>query len=242
MSAVVILPTTGSPVVKKAIESVLEQTYPTKCYIVCDGHENMDKTLNVVEDYTDNTLMRFCCIPDNVGANGYYGHRIYAAFSHLVNEDYVLFLDQDCWFDKDHVQTCVDIIKAEELDWSYSLRKIYDKDGNYICEDNCESLGKWQAWTSNGGKPIHHIDTNTYCVKKEVLVRVASIWYGGWGQDRVFFAALSRYFHNFDCTKKHTVNYRLAGNLGSVTKEFFERGNKVMLDSYNGYLPWQTNP
>ena len=33
MSATVIIPTTGAPEVRNAIESVLKQTYPTTCYI-----------------------------------------------------------------------------------------------------------------------------------------------------------------------------------------------------------------
>ena len=37
MSATVIIPTTGSPELRKAIDSVLKQTYPTTCYVVSDG-------------------------------------------------------------------------------------------------------------------------------------------------------------------------------------------------------------
>ena len=39
MTATVIIPTTGAPPVHEAIKSVLNQTYDTKCYIVCDGPE-----------------------------------------------------------------------------------------------------------------------------------------------------------------------------------------------------------
>ena len=45
MSATVIIPTTGSPEVKTAVESVLNQSHPTECYVVIDGDEHMDKTL-----------------------------------------------------------------------------------------------------------------------------------------------------------------------------------------------------
>jgi hypothetical protein len=37
MSATVIIPTTGSPEVRQAIESVLDQSHTTKCYVVVDG-------------------------------------------------------------------------------------------------------------------------------------------------------------------------------------------------------------
>jgi hypothetical protein len=173
-------------------------------------------------------------LPENVGANGFYGHRVYAAFSHLVNEDYVSFLDQDCWFEPNHIQSCVDTIQKNNLEWTYSLRKITDKEGNFLCNDDCESLGKWQAWTN-----VHHVDTNTYCVRRDVLIRLASAWHGGWGQDRIFFHTIASHFKEWDCTKDYTVNYMLDGNQGSVSKEFFDQGNKVMYDFYKGKLPWR---
>ena len=234
MSAVVILPTTGAPEVRPAIESVLNQTYQTKLYLVCDGEQFKGKVKTIADDYLGNPNFRVCYLPDNVGANGFYGHRVYAAFSHLVNEDYVFFLDQDCWLDNDHVSSSIEKLKKDDLEWVYSLRKITDKDGNYLLNDDCESLGKWPAWTNT-----HLIDTNGYCVRRDILIRLASAWHGGWGQDRVFFNVISSNFKKWDCTNKYTVNYRLAGNEGSVTKEFFEQGNKVMNEYYKGKLPWK---
>jgi len=50
---------------------------------------------------------------------------------------------------------------------------------------------------------------------------------------------MTRHFTNFGCTGKYTVNYRLAGNEGSVRKEFFEFGNEQMKKQYNGVYPWR---
>jgi len=233
MTATVIIPTTGTPELRKAIESVLNQTYPTTCYVVCDGDQYTGRTKVIVDDYLSNKNLKLCILPINVGANGFYGHRVYASFTHLIDTEYVLYLDQDCWFDENHVQTCVDTINSKNLDWSYSLRKIVDKDGLYICNDDCESLGKWKCF-----QDYHHIDTNNYCIKTSVAIRLASAWHGGWGQDRVFFNALSTHFKKFDCTGKYTTNYRLAGNDGSVKDTFFEFGNNVMNERFKGKLPW----
>ena len=41
MSATVIIPTTGDPMVRQAIESVLNQSYPTTCYLVGDGADDV---------------------------------------------------------------------------------------------------------------------------------------------------------------------------------------------------------
>lgn len=234
MSAVVIIPTTGSPEVHIAIKSVLNQSYKTKCYLICDGEQFKGKVKVIADQYLGNPNFEVCYLPDNVGANGFYGHRIYAAFSHLVNEDYVLFLDQDNSFHTVHVESCIKTIQEHNLEWSYSLRKIVDKTGNFLCDDDCESLGKWQAWTN-----VNHIDTNSYCIRRDVLIKLASAWHGGWGQDRVFLHTLASHFKKWDCTKQYTVNYRLDGNPGSVTKEFFEQGNSIMNDQYKGKLPWK---
>jgi hypothetical protein len=237
MSATVIIPTTGSPEVVKAIESVIEQSYTdTTAYVVIDGMEHFQKTamLLLKHKLNEHPRIKTCTLPINVGANGFYGHRVYAAFTHLINSKYVLYLDQDNWFDHDHVKTCIKNIETRKLDWAYSLRTICDKDGNQLVNDNCESLGKWPVFSGD----YHHIDTNCYCIKTEVAIKLAQVWHGGWGQDRHWFNTLATYFPNYDTTSKYTVNYRLAGNEGSVKKEFFEHGNKIMNEQYNGNFPW----
>jgi glycosyltransferase involved in cell wall biosynthesis len=234
MSATVIIPTTGAPEVKTAIESVINQTYPTTCYVVVDGPAFLHETNSILKKYVDSIIV--CYLPFNVGARGFYGHRIYAAFTHLLDTEYVMYLDQDNWMDPDHVQTCIDTIKQNNLDWCHSLRKIYDKDGQYVCRDDCESLGKWKTYHG-----MNHVDTNTYCIKTEIAVKLAQAWHGGWGQDRVFLSAMSQHFPNFDCSGKYTLNYRVDGGGGSVTADFFTNGNRIMNEKYNGEFPWNKN-
>jgi glycosyltransferase involved in cell wall biosynthesis len=234
MSATVIMPTTGSPELEDAVDSVLKQSYETKCYVVADGVQSHSKTRIITDNFLSRKNLEKCFLPINVGANGFYGHRVYAAFTHLIDTDYVLYLDQDCWFEPDHVEKCIKTIEENDLDWSYSLRKICDKDGNYICNDDCESLGKWQTYHG-----VNHIDTNCYCIKTSVAIKLAQVWHGGWGQDRVFLSVLAQHFPKFDCTGYYTVNYRVDGNPGSVNAEFFHHGNEVMKQKYNGVFPWQ---
>jgi hypothetical protein len=234
MSATVIIPTTGSPEVVDAIESVLAQTYKdTTCYLVCDGEQYYGKVKVIASEYGNR--IKTCYLPINVGANGFYGHRVYAAFSHLINTDYILYLDQDNWMDGNHVKDCIETIEKNNLDWSYSLRKIKDIDGKDIALDNCESLGKWPVFSGD----YNHIDTNCYCLRTNITVKLCQVWHGGWGQDRVWFQALQQYFPRYDTTGKYSLNYRIGGNEGSVKKEFFEYGNAIMNQKYNGNLPWR---
>ena len=92
MSATVIIPTTGSLELKDAVGSVLAQTYESTCYIVSDGPKSHSRTRYYTDDFLYRKNMERCYLPINVGANGFYGHRVYAAFTHLIDTDYVLYL------------------------------------------------------------------------------------------------------------------------------------------------------
>ena len=233
MTTTVIIPTTGSPEVKQAIESVINQSHPTTCYVVVDGEKFYDRSKEILKSFDPN-IVKVCYLPLNVGANGFYGHRVYAAFTHLINTKYVLYLDQDNWLEPNHVEECVKTIESENLDWCYSLRNIYNKDSKFVCQDNCESLGKWNTFEGRD-----HIDTNVYCLKSEIAIRLSSVWHGGWGQDRVFYSAIKQHFTKYNCSGKYTVNYRVDGGEGSVKSDFFIYGNKIMNDLYNGNFPWK---
>jgi hypothetical protein len=144
-------------------------------------------------------------------------------------------LDEDNWFEPCHIEKLVKKIE-EGNDWAYSLRKIYDKDGKYICDDNCESLGKWPVYFNDS---VFHIDTSCFAVRRDIAVRVGHSWYGQWGADRQFFSAISKAFPKFDCTNAHTACYRLDGNPNSVNKDFFDQGNEVNEKKYHGQFPWK---
>ena len=96
MRALVITPTTGAPELVDAIKSVSTQTYTDVDHlIVCDGEKFKVQTDCIVNKVCEGSGAQVCYLPYNTGGNGFYGHRIMAAFSHLVNHDVVLFLDQD---------------------------------------------------------------------------------------------------------------------------------------------------
>lgn len=235
-SAAIIIATTGAPDVRSAIQSALAQTHSLiRVWVVVDGPEFLEaftSSTSGLELLDANVVV----LPENVGMNGFYGHRIYAAFTHLVNAEYVLYLDQDNWLDAEHVATMVETIEKENLDWCYALRKICDKSGSFLLNDDCESLGAWPAWTNT-----KLVDTSAYCLRHEVAVRIASLWHGKWGQDRVVFSALSQQFPKFHCTGRYTVNYRLGENPGLATSEFFEKGNAIMQQRYPAGFPWRAS-
>ena len=230
----VVTPTIASKHLDQCLQSVNNQTYKNLThYIFIDGSQYEEQTKQILVR-SPKVWQKTIKLEENVG-KGWYGHRVYAACSFLVNADVIVYLDEDNWFEPCHIQKLVDKIN-EGNDWAYSLRKIYDKEGNYLCDDNCESLGKWPVYFN---KDTHHIDTSSFAVKRDVAVQIGHAWYGQWGADRMFFSNLSKFFPKFDCTNAHTLSYRLDGNPNSVTKEFFNEGNNINEKKYHGQFPWK---
>ena len=232
----VITPTIGSPKLIDAIESVKSQTYKCKHLVVVDGPEHLSNASSVF--YRDTN---YVVSPENTGKTGgnFYGHRIYAAYPHLINSDYILFLDEDNWYEPDHVASLIETIEKKNLDFSYSLRKIHGPDKTFLCEDNCESLGKWPIFLSRGSQfgNQYLIDTSSFCFKRDFIQKSCHLWHSGWGGDRAYLHHV-RDHAKFDTNGRHTLCYRLDGNPNSVTKEFFEEGNKSQIEYYGGRFPW----
>lgn len=239
----IITPTTGSTDLLEAIASIKNQNYNNyKHLIVIDGlkfQDNFSK-LNIKED--DN--LKIIQLHENTGGGGFYGHRIYAGFSHLVNSKYISFLDQDNTYDEDHLSSCIETLESvQQLNWVYSLRKIIDSNNTILAFDNCESLGHWPTWNSivhNSQNPLFHIDTSAYFFKSEFIKDHASNWHYGYGGDRFFYETIRKKISplSYACTKKYSLNYRLAGNANSVSLDFFTAGNEFYSNMYGNQLPW----
>ena len=231
MKVAVVTPTIASDLLEQCVSSVDNQTYKDLThYIFIDGCQYEPKAREIL---VGSSKTRMIELEENVG-KGWYGHRVYAACSFLVNADIICYLDEDNWYEPNHVEELVKAIQTG-AQWAYSLRKIYDKHGNYICDDNCESLGKWPIYFNNDA---YHIDTSSFAVRRDVAVNIGHAWYGQWGADRQFFSNLKKFFPNFECTGNHSLCYRLDGNANSVKKDFFEDGNKYTKEKYQGNYPW----
>ena len=232
MKVAVVTPTIASEHLAKCIDSVDKQTYEDLThYIFIDGCQYEPKAREIL---VGSSKTRMIELEENVG-KGWYGHRVYAACSFLVNADVICYLDEDNFLDPNHVESVVKKLEEGD-DWVYSLRKVVDKNGKFLCEDNCESLGKWPVYFN---PEVHHIDTSCFAVRRDVAVRIGHAWYGQWGADRQFFNALKTNFTNYGCTNTNSVAYRLDGNANSVTEEFFTKGNDLQKVKYNGEFPWK---
>jgi hypothetical protein len=163
----------------------------------------------------------------------------------LVNESIVCFLDDDNWFEPTHVADHFKNLVQNHV--SYSLRNIYTDDKQFLCQDNCESLGDWPVWNGrtygHQNADHYHMDTSAYAFRREFLVSFGHHWYGGYGQDRQFWRIVRELKKNgcmAETTGKYTLNYRLGSTETSASADFFKVGNQVTKqewDPHGGY-PW----
>jgi glycosyltransferase involved in cell wall biosynthesis len=244
-SAVVIVATVGKPTLKRTIESIFSQTYDdVTCLVVVDGPEFYSAVSDVLERLSDDHFDRiqYVALRQNTGANGFVCHRIYGAMPMLVNQDFVLYCDDDNWYDPDHVKNLVHACIENDAAWSHSFRNIY-KDGEFICRDECESLGQWPVWYGEH----HHVDTNCYCLRRELAVSLAPRWHKSRivdgkvqpSADTEICNYLIRSQPDFVTVPKFTVNYELGSWALSPKPEFFAQGNAAMSAKYGAKLPWE---
>lgn len=243
MKTLIITPTTGIPELVDALTSVKEQELPkgwtVEHMVVVDGPEFVDATIQRLEEAGVREDVLFMALPYNTGGQGFYGHKIYASTPQLAmpDVDYIMFLDEDNWYTPNHVAETVSFTKANDLDFGYSLRSFYNRDGSFYSQDNCASLGKWKIWDEGG---YHLIDTGAYCFKREFIARYSSLWNMGWGVD-INFIEVTRSFAKYDCTKLRTFCYRLGAEDSAKYKderEFIDSSNAYAAAKYGGKYPW----
>jgi len=246
MKVSIITATIGKTQLANCIESVRNQTYKNiEHIVVVDGKEhwkNADEILTAVEFPVNGPQENLIVLPYSTGKDRFNGHRIYGAFTYLANGDFVFWLDDDNSIEPNHVESLVKLVTENKLDWAYSLRKIVDDNDNVICNDDCESLGKWKSVLND-----HFVDVNCFFLRKDIAVSVSSIWNrkarepGVMEVDRALTAVLMHEQNKlkFDTNNDYTVRYRVGSTGISVKKEFFIEGNKKMKAVYKGELPWK---
>jgi glycosyltransferase involved in cell wall biosynthesis len=233
----VITPTTGSHQLYNVLASVNNQTYSNiEHIVVADGPQYS----NVTQGMLEGSQALLIQLPYNTGHSQYNGHRIYGAMSYIANGDYLCFLDQDNWYENNHIESLVDVIQQGN-DWAYSLRKIVSQEGRYICNDDCESLGKWNSVIND-----KFIDVNCFMIPKMAAINFSPYWYRRARHpqeqpevDRILSPFMIQNFQKFDTTGEYTVNYRVASRADSVQDVFFIKGNEVMKQRMNGEYPWR---
>jgi hypothetical protein len=229
----VVTSTIGRDCLMEAIESVARQTRPARHYIFIDGPEVEEKARNVIEqsNLAENTTI--IPLPNNTGKNMYTCSRINAMAAYMITEDVILFLDDDNWYEEDHVETVVGLMEKFNLDWSCSLRNIVEDDGSFACADECESLGLLK---NHAGQ--YHVDTSCLALRTDIAQKMASFWQHQKWMDRVVLRAIVEAKFKGGCTGKATMNYRLSKDgLGNMPGNNFKVLSQRMIE-LNPTRPW----
>ena len=223
LSVAVVTATTGRQSLVRAIESVKNQTYPCRHYVFVDGMFDVP-----AEAYGHG--VNFIQLPVSTGSNGYMNAGIIAASAYLVPDDLICWLDDDNWFEPEHVESLLTAIEGKS--YAYSLRKLVTQDGQFFANDDWESLG-------------HHgehglIDVNCYLMSRALAVQIAPAWYqqqdGYMVGDRYMFASLKANNIPYGTSGKYTVNYTLGAK--KDLRAWFRQGNAMNYNRYDGQYPW----
>ena len=230
----IVTATTCTPYLRQNINSVAAQTYENiQHLVVIDGKHHADKL-----DYDIDADV--ITLPYATGTEQYNGHRIYGAATYLAKGDYIIYLDEDNWLEPNHVESLVSLNVKDDA-FGCSLRKITDMEGNYICNDDCESLGNWESVIKD-----YFVDVNCFFLHKRMALQLSPIWYRRARHpedqpevDRALTFVLRQ--NKIQClvTGEYTVNYRAGNRADSVQAQFFLQGNKMMYEKYGGEFPWR---
>ena len=225
----VITSSLGRSELRQCVQSVQAQELPcVEHLIVADGPRAREAVRQVARDFEYKHPIHVIELPYNVGHSGYNGHRVFGSMPYLCESDYISLLDDDNWLDPEHLLDMMRVVNKQSLDGSFSLRTIHDKDGTYLRDDACESLGNFTP--SILAPDDWFCDTSTMLVGRDLAIQLAPLWNsrfrsGGLEADRAFSRAFLK--HNVVGVPRHSLHYRLGGGEGSVTQDFFRRGNQV---------------
>jgi hypothetical protein len=138
----------------------------------------------------------------------YFGGALKTLLSYAANSRYVAYLDDDNWYEPDHVATMLQAIQGKA--WGFSLRNFIDSGSQeFLCADTWESVGPGQGVyaKAQGG----FVDTNCYVIDTQICSDVFPEWAmtrfaGGTGGDRQVLRRLRD--RPWGTNGAHTVNYR----------------------------------
>lgn len=219
----VVTATTGRDTLAKTIESVRQQTVSCTHYVFVDGVEWPEFVRTQDQD------VKWCRLPVKTGGNGIMNGGVLAASPFLVAEPMIAWLDDDNWFEPDHIEK---LLKAKgQKPYAYTLRKLVNVDGSFFDYDDCESLGPWTKF----------IDANCYLIDRSIAMQTSFLWMQTTGTlnvgDRHLYQALEQNKVEFGATGEYTLNYRL--NEKRDLRSFFFENNIKVRAQFPDALPWR---
>lgn len=161
---------------------------------------------------------------------------VFAAAPFLTRSDWIFYLDDDNFFDPNHVESVMRFATENALEWAYSLRRFVDKAGNAVCDDDWSSLGHWPIH----GTDQHVVDNSCYAVSRRLAQRFATAWTAmPYIADRCFYMALKESGAKHGCTGLSTVNYRTGTGTAPDNAALYLRSAEIARAAKPDGFPWR---
>jgi hypothetical protein len=224
MDAAVVIPTVLRPYLTQAMHSIFAQRFPGRIHILV-GIDAMRGDLSVIDEACA-TRPGNCAVQifwpgysTSVRNGGLMppgdGGALRAMLTYLANSPYVAYLDDDNWWDPDHLYQ---IRRAmDDAEWAFALRWfVHPVTRRPVCVDTWESVGPGQGiFNKNFGG---FVDPSCLMINKVACPFAAHHWNfplkaDPMSADRSVFAFLSRH-HKPKGTGRPTVFYALNLNDG----------------------------
>lgn len=238
MTVTVITSTIGRPELRQCIESVRAQTHKASHFVFVNGPKYHASARLVLQDFPEVTAFY---LPEETGDYGTGGSMadVFAAAPFLTRSDWIFYLDDDNFYEPSHIESLMAFAKANDLKWAYSLRKLIEKSGEYICDDDWCSIGAYQPRSAEIGTRI--IDNSCFALSRRVAQRYALAWTAlPIVADRCVQMALVESGVRHGCTGLPTVNYRLGTGTANPTRaQVLEIAADVQAGKPEGGFPWR---
>lgn len=241
MNVTVITSTIGRPELKQCIESVRAQSISVRHMVLVNGAKFHDDAKVVLESFPE---VESHYLTDNTGdyGAGPCMADCYAAGPFLTRSDWVCFLDDDNWFDPDHIESLLWLVEKYGLEWAYSLRRWVAMDGTPIGDDDWQSLGYWPnpLVEQLPEDQVRLVDTSCFFVKRRLAQRMSLAWTAApFYTDRGFLMALMKSGSRYGCTGLSSVNYRTGSGAAEISMADYtacaERAKGLFPDGF----PWR---
>jgi len=211
MKAVVsiITPTTGKASVHKLIESIKKQKVPVHHFLLWDDK----KEGQYIERYKQNNyILDSINISSKAISGTAYGSALRAVGLMAAQTDYVVFADDDVFWDENHLESM--LLNLEDKNWIFCKRKIF-YNNEYIGVDNFESVGE------DAKTPYKMVDNNCLLFKR-ILGTSAAVLYREtkiYNDDRLMYEFLKKYGGLPSKTNMATINQNCPARLVKFFKE-----------------------
>lgn len=237
MQITVITSTIGRPELKQCIESVQAQTYPhIKHMVFVNGPKYGNKAAHILSQYR---RVNAIYLPEETGDYGMGGSMadVFAAAPFLTNSDFIFYLDDDNFYAPNHVESVMDMIVGNNLEWAYSLRKLVSPSGDFIADDNWCSLGHYPIISTTD----YLVDNSCFAVSRKLATRYGLAWTARpFVSDRCFCMALKESGARCGCTGLYTVNYRIGTGSCPNNPDIFLKNDETLRRAFPDGFPWGT--